>query len=68
MELKEYLKPREVYEKLGISPNTLYRMIHDGTMPAVKLGRKLFLIPADEFEEYLNNNHNRDNGGDDVGT
>ena len=33
------LSPLEVAQRLGVSRVTVYRMVHDGRLPAAKLGR-----------------------------
>lgn len=39
-------------ELLGVSTGLCYRMIHDGTLPAVRLGRRL-LIPVKALDALL---------------
>jgi excisionase family DNA binding protein len=47
---KQNLRPTEVAEFLDCNLDTVYRMIHDGVIPAVKLG-KHYRIPRDKFLE-----------------
>ncbi|MEA5083615.1 hypothetical protein SDC9_158649 [bioreactor metagenome] len=40
----DILTPKEVMEILGISKNTLYQLINKGSIPATRLGYKLWRI------------------------
>lgn len=44
----------ETAEYLGIGRNQTYRMINDGILPAVKIGRQ-FRIPIKSLEDWLIN-------------
>jgi len=48
----DYRTPEWVAEQLGIDKNTLYRHLHDGTIPALQLGRK-WLISESRLVEWL---------------
>lgn len=48
----EYLTIEEVAETLRVSRMTVYRLIHAGTMPSIKVGGS-FRIPRKAFEKYL---------------
>ena len=52
LERKAY-SPKEVMELLGISQTTVYRWLESGELPAVKIGKKLWRIPAEALEELL---------------
>jgi excisionase family DNA binding protein len=39
----------EVAQMLGLAPMTVYRAIHDGRLPATKIGRR-YLIPASALD------------------
>ena len=36
----------EAAEKLGVNKKTIYRAIQEGQLPAIRLGRKVIIIPA----------------------
>lgn len=42
----------EVAQRLKISHDLAYRLIRDGSIPAIKLGRSI-RVPRDRFEEWL---------------
>jgi excisionase family DNA binding protein len=46
---------KEVAHELGQHPATIYRKVHDGSLPAVRLGagRAAIRIPRDELERWL---------------
>lgn len=46
--LRQFYRPEEVAEILGVSLATVYRRIKDGTIPARDLGG-LIRIPVEEF-------------------
>jgi len=48
----DYHDPKWVASRLGLDKNTVYRMLHDGTLPAVQVGRK-WLISESRLAEYL---------------
>jgi excisionase family DNA binding protein len=48
----DYRDPDWVAEKLGLDRNTVYRFLHDGTIPAIQLGRK-WLVSEGRLEEWL---------------
>lgn len=55
----EHLTPklltvREIAEYLGVSRMTVYRMLHDGDIPSVRL-RRSFRVSEDDFAQYLRN-------------
>jgi excisionase family DNA binding protein len=47
------LRVREVAATLGVSRATLYRLLADGQVRGVRLGRKTLIIPADEIDRLL---------------
>lgn len=52
----EYLTPREVASKLNLSTDTVYTMLREGELPAIRLGagkRQVWRIPVLEFRRYL---------------
>lgn len=48
----DYRDPEWVAAKLGLDKNTLYRLLQDGTLPALQLGRK-WLISEQRLTEWL---------------
>lgn len=42
----------EVAAKLRVSKMTVYRQVHDGELPAVRVGRS-FRVTEDDVDEYL---------------
>lgn len=48
----EFVTVGEVTRRLRVSKMTVYRQIHNGTMPAVRFGRG-FRIPRKAFEELI---------------
>ncbi len=46
------LTPEEVARLLGLHPNSVYAMLKNGTLPAVKAGRK-WLISKRRFDTWL---------------
>lgn len=51
-----YMTIKEFCERLQISPSTVYRMINNGMIPAIKFGRR-WKIPRNVFD-----NHNAFSG------
>ncbi|MBN1629919.1 MAG: helix-turn-helix domain-containing protein [Thermoleophilia bacterium] len=43
--MREYMTPKEVAERLKVDRITVYRMVKDGRLPVVRIGRGL-RIPA----------------------
>lgn len=57
--LEEYpdvLTINETIEILGVSRNLLYDLIHSGTLPAIRLGKKIWRINKPDLIAYLKNN------------
>ncbi len=51
-----FLTVTEVAAQLRVSKMTVYRLVHGGTMPAVRVGRS-FRVPASAVEEYLTDSY-----------
>lgn len=49
---KRALSITEAAEMLGVSRPTLYKMIKEGKIPALRLRRRI-VIPIDEFNEWV---------------
>tara|TARA_Y100000758_G_scaffold259913_1_gene197731 strand:- start:13 stop:621 length:609 start_codon:yes stop_codon:yes gene_type:complete len=48
----DHRDPEWVAEKLGLEKNTIYRWLHDGTLPGLQIGRK-WLISESELGQFL---------------
>ncbi len=48
---ESFITVRDFCDKLQVSPSTVYRMIKDGTIPAIKFGR-YWKIPRSVFGTY----------------
>jgi excisionase family DNA binding protein len=48
----DYRDPDWIAERLGLDRNTVYKFLHDGTIPAVQLGRK-WLVSEKRLYEWL---------------
>lgn len=47
-----FLTVAEVAEVMRVSKMTVYRLVHSGTMPAVRFGRS-YRVPENAVEQYL---------------
>lgn len=47
-----YLTVAEVAEVMRVSKMTVYRLVHSGELPAVRVGRS-FRVPQDALDAYL---------------
>jgi len=47
-----FLTVAEVAEIMRVSKMTVYRLVHSGEMPAIRVGRS-FRVPQDAVETYL---------------
>ncbi len=50
---KVWLSPQEVADALGFSVKTIQRFCRDGLLPAIKFGKRRWLIDAEKFERLL---------------
>ncbi len=48
----KFLTVAEVAEVMRVSKMTVYRLVHSGELPAVRVGRS-FRVPEDEVNKYL---------------
>ncbi|HMU35407.1 MAG TPA: helix-turn-helix domain-containing protein [Marmoricola sp.] len=48
----EFLTVAEVAQKMRVSKMTVYRLVHGGELPAVRVGRS-FRVSEDDVNEYL---------------
>lgn len=49
----DVLMPMEVMEILGIGRNLLYQLMQDGTIPAFRLGKKMWRVSKKDLIVYL---------------
>jgi len=54
MHITQTLTPVEAGKVLGVGRNVAYRLIHEGTIPALRLGKKL-RVPVAALEALLQN-------------
>ena len=48
----QFLTVAEVASIMRVSKTTVYRMVHAGELPAIRVGRS-FRVPEDEVHKYL---------------
>ena len=51
--IKQLLKPEEVAYKLGLSKSMVYKLMQQGIIPCVKIGRSVRVRPVD-LEDFIN--------------
>jgi len=61
-----FLTVAEVAEQMRVSNMTVYRILHSGELPAIRVGRS-FRVPAESLEKYLATNVVGREGEDRVG-
>lgn len=49
----DILTPKEAMEILGIRKNLLYRLLNDGTIPARRIGDKMWRIAKKDIIRYI---------------
>ena len=52
----QFLTVAEVADVMRISKMTVYRLVHSGEMPAVRVGHS-YRVPQDALEEYLSTSY-----------
>ncbi len=52
MHTKQFVSPAEVAAELEISSATVLRLIHSGTLPAIRVSERIYRIPVATFEMY----------------
>src|SRR5215203_4663841 len=58
----DYRDPDWVAERLGLDKNTVYKFLHDGTIPAIQIGRK-WLISEARLLQWLREETDRQTAG-----
>ena len=53
--MSRYLKVPDVAALLGYAPATVYRLIRQGTIPAIQIGRRTVRVPREALEDHLAN-------------
>ncbi len=48
------MSPQEVAERLGVSKETVLRLLRSGKLPAVKLGWRTWRIKRDDLDRFMN--------------
>lgn len=56
---KGLLRPREVAQRLGVSPATAYAWMQTGTLPSVHLGGHMLRVRPDVLERFIEERSNR---------
>lgn len=54
---KRFLRPDEMAEALCLSLRTIYRMIRDGRLQAVKMGGGPWRIPLEQLSRLMGGSH-----------
>jgi len=49
----DVLTPQEVMEILGIGKNLVYKLLKDGTIPAKRIGDKVYRITKKDLIQYI---------------
>lgn len=52
MHKKQFLSPADVARELDISTATVLRMIHAGSLPAIRVSERIYRIPSASFDMY----------------
>lgn len=49
---RRFYTPREVADMLGVSTTTVLKLIHDGSLPGIKVSERIYRIPIPAFERF----------------
>ncbi len=52
MQKKQFISPADVARELDISTATVLRMIHAGSLPAIRVSARIYRVPSASFEMY----------------
>jgi excisionase family DNA binding protein len=52
MQKKQFVSPADVAQELDISTATVLRIIHAGSLPAIRVWERIYRIPGASFEMY----------------
>ena len=61
-----FLTVAEVAEQMRVSNMTVYRLLHSGELPAIRVGRS-FRVPAEALESYFSTYVVEQDGDEQVG-
>lgn len=53
----DLLTVKQTQEKLQLSHNTMYKLLHTADFPTIRIGRKI-LIPEDSLNQWIKENTN----------
>ncbi|MFL9918815.1 helix-turn-helix domain-containing protein [Paraburkholderia fungorum] len=51
--IQKHYRIAEVMQLLGLSQRTIYRMVGDGRLKLVKVGKRASAVPADSLRAYM---------------
>ena len=51
--MDNYNSVDQLAERFGVGRKVIYRLIHDGDLRAVQVGKKLFRVPETEVQRWL---------------
>lgn len=51
--LSEMMTIQEIAKVMGASPMTVYRLVHQGVLPAVRISARCLRVRRTVFDEYL---------------
>ncbi len=52
MQKKQFLSPADIAQELDISTATVLRMVHAGSLPAIRVSERIYRIPSASFDMY----------------
>lgn len=61
------LTPEEIAEYLQVKPQTVWRMIRRGDLPAIRVGR-VYRVQRQDFDDWLKQRRTRPGRGEDTET
>jgi excisionase family DNA binding protein len=62
------LTPEEIADYLQVQPQTVWRMIRRGDLPAIRVGR-VYRVQREDFDDWLKQRRTKASGrGEDAGT
>jgi excisionase family DNA binding protein len=48
---EEFLTPQEIATRLKLTEATIWRWIREGTLPAIKIGPKVYRVTQEEYQK-----------------
>jgi excisionase family DNA binding protein len=49
---RRFYTPREVADILGVSTTTVLKLVHEGTLPGIRVSERIYRIPIPAFEHF----------------